>query len=63
MESITTSDLMKFYTGYNAKKSISEIANDDVEMFMKMFTNERFQKTLSSVNVGLDKSKNTCRSC
>lgn len=59
MESITTSDLMKFYTGYNAKKSISEIANDDVEMFMKLFTNERFQKTLSSVNVGLDKSKNT----
>lgn len=59
MESITTGDLMKFYTGYNAKKSISEIANDDVEMFMKLFTNERFQKTLSSVNVGLDKSKNT----
>ena len=59
MESITTSDLMKFYTGYNAKKSISEIANDDVEMFMKLFTNERFQRTLSSVNVGLDKSKNT----
>lgn len=59
MESITTSDLMKFYTGYNAKKSISEIANDDVEMFMKLFTNERFQKTLSGVNVGLDKSKNT----
>ena len=59
MESITTSDLMKFYTGYNAKKSISEIANDDIEMFMKLFTNERFQRTLSSVNVGLDKSKNT----
>ena len=59
MESITTSDLMKFYTGYNAKKSISEIANDDVEMFMKLFTNKRFQKTLSGVNVGLDKSKNT----
>lgn len=59
MESITTSDLMKFYTGYNAKKSISEIANDDVEMFMKLFMNEKFQKTLSSVNVGLDKSKNT----
>lgn len=59
MESITTSDLMKFYTGYNAKKSISEIANDDVEMFMKLFTNERFQRTLNSVNVGLDKSKNT----
>ena len=59
MESITTSDLMKFYTGYNSKKSISEIANDDVEMFMKLFMNERFQKTLSSVNVGLDKSKNT----
>lgn len=59
MESITTSDLMKFYTGYNAKKSISEIANDDVEMFMKLFTNERFQRTLSGVNVGLDKSKNT----
>lgn len=59
MESITTSDLMKFYTGYNSKKSISEIANDDVEMFMKLFTNERFQKTLSGVNVGLDKSKNT----
>ena len=59
MESITTSDLMKFYTGYNAKKSISEIANDDVEMFMKLFTNKRFQNTLNSVNVGLDKSKNT----
>ena len=59
MESITTSDLMKFYTGYNAKKSISEIANDDVEMFMKLFMNERFQRTLSGVNVGLDKSKNT----
>lgn len=59
MESITTSDLMKFYTGYNAKKSISEIANDDIEMFMKLFTNERFQRTLSGVNVGLDKSKNT----
>lgn len=59
MESITTGDLMKFYTGYNAKKSISEIANDDVEMFMKLFTNERFQRTLNSVNVGLDKSKNT----
>lgn len=61
MESITTSDLMKFYTGYNAKKSISEIANDDVEMFMKLFTNERFQRTLSGVNVGLDKSKNTIK--
>lgn len=59
MESITTSDLMKFYTGYNAKKSISEIANDDVEMFMKLFTNKRFQNTLNGVNVGLDKSKNT----
>ena len=59
MESITTSDLMKFYTGYNAKKSISEIANDDIEMFMKLFTNKRFQNTLSGVNVGLDKSKNT----
>lgn len=59
MESITTSDLMKFYTGYNSKKSISEIANDDIEMFMKLFMNERFQKTLRSVNVGLDKSKNT----
>ena len=59
MESITTKDLMKFYTGYNSKKSISEIANDDVEMFMKLFTQEKFQKTLSTVNVGLDKSTNT----
>ena len=49
---------LMIYTRYNANKSIADIANDDINMFIGLFEDKTFQAMVSRFNVENDKSKN-----
>lgn len=57
MHEITSKDLMEIYTKYNKNKSISDMVNDDIDLFDKMFINKKFQDIISNLEIDGDKSK------
>ncbi len=59
MKKIESKDLMEVYSGYNKDKSINDIVNDEIDLFVGLFTDEAFQKAMSVINVEGDKSKNS----
>ena len=59
MKKIESKDLMEVYSGYNKDKSINDIVNDEIDMFVGLFTDEAFQKAMSGINIEGDKSKNS----
>lgn len=59
MKKIESKDLMEVYSGYNKDKSINDIVNDEIDLFVGLFTDEAFQKAMSGINVEGDKSKNS----
>lgn len=59
MKKIDSADLMEIYSGYNKDKSINDIVNDEIDLFVGLFTDEAFQKAMSGINVEGDKSKNS----
>lgn len=57
MHKITSRDMMEIYTGYNKNKSISDIVNDEINLFGKLFDNKEFQKAIEEIDIDADKSK------
>jgi hypothetical protein len=58
MHQLTVKDMLEIYTRYNANKSIADIANDDINMFIGLFEDKTFQTMVGRFNVENDKSKN-----
>ena len=58
MHQLSVKDMLEIYTRYNANKSIADIANDDINMFIGLFEDKTFQAMVSRFNVENDKSKN-----
>ena len=58
MHQLSVKDMFEIYTRYNANKSIADIANDDINMFIGLFEDKTFQAMVSRFNVENDKSKN-----
>ena len=56
---ITPKDMMEIYGNYNANKSITDIANDEIDLFDSLFRNETFKNIINSFNVEADNSKNS----
>jgi len=59
MHVITPKDMMEIYGNYNANKSITDIANDEIDLFDSLFRNETFKNIINSFNVEADNSKNS----
>lgn len=57
MKKITSNDLMEVYAGYNANKSIADIANDEIDLFDRLFYDRKFQDAINGIDVEGDKSK------
>ena len=58
MHQMTVKDMLEIYTKYNANKSIADIANDDINLFIGLFEDKTFQAMVSRFDVENDKSKN-----
>lgn len=58
MHQMTVKDMLEIYTKYNANKSIADIANDDINLFIGLFEDKTFQSMVSRFDVENDKSKN-----
>lgn len=58
MHQMTVKDMLEIYTKYNANKSIADIANDDINLFIELFKDKTFQAMVSRFDVENDKSKN-----
>ena len=58
MHQLSVKDMLEIYTRYNANKSIADIANDDINMFIGLFEDKTFQAMVGRFNVENDKSKN-----
>lgn len=58
MHQMTVTDMLEIYTKYNANKSISDIANDEINLFIGLFEDKTFQAMVSKFDVENDKSKN-----
>ena len=58
MHQMTVKDMLEIYTKYNANKSIADIANDDINLFIGLFEDKNFQAMVSRFDVENDKSKN-----
>lgn len=58
MHQLSVKDMLEIYTRYNANKSIADIANDDINMFIGLFEDKTFQAMVNRFNVENDKSKN-----
>ena len=57
MKKITSNDLMEVYAGYNANKSVADIANDEIDLFDGLFYDRKFQDVINGIDVEGDKSK------
>ena len=57
MKKITSNDLMEVYAGYNANKSVADIANDEIDLFDGLFYDRKFQDAINGIDVEGDKSK------
>ena len=58
MHQMTVKDMLEIYTKYNSNKSIADIANDDINLFIGLFEDKTFQAMVSRFDVENDKSKN-----
>lgn len=58
MHQMTVKDMLEIYTKYNANKSIADIANDDINLFIELFKDKTFQSMVSQFDIENDKSKN-----
>ena len=59
MHKITSKDMMELYTRYNKNKSISDIVNDEIDLFGELFKDKDFQDIIVGINIDGDKSKIT----
>ena len=58
MHKMSVKDMLEIYAGYNENKSVADITNDDINLFMKLFTNKKFQDLVMGFDVDRDKSVN-----
>lgn len=58
MHKVDVKDMLEIYVRYNSNKSITDIANDDINLFIGLFEDKRFQNMVSSFDVENDKTKN-----
>ena len=58
MHKMSVNDMLEIYAKYNSNKSIADIANDDINIFIGLFSDKTFQQMVSKFNVKADNSVN-----